>query len=164
MPISNTHPKQASTGAAVIPAPILVVGGGNTGFTTWGGVIGSTPAAPTEESNMAEFTVTCKARNVNSKRLLKQFTNLLIEVSNEFVAPYSYANSLSDFSQLVEFMEAYMEEMMEKKEIITFDVIADHRNNNMYEMGNGTLNMTIKFKQYNCLNVTLLNFLIVKRS
>lgn len=117
-----------------------------------------------EEDEMIEFTVSYKTRNVNSKTLLKQFTDLVQEISRDFVIKLHGIHASSyDYTQLVEFLEAYMEDLIDTNIITTFDVVGDHRNNHPHDMSIGKYNLLLKYQQFNCLNVTMIEFTLAKK-
>lgn len=113
---------------------------------------------------MVEFVVTHKARNVNSKRILQQFVQLMNEICNDLIAPLSSKLYVSyDYSQVAEFLEAYCEDLIAENVITTYDVYADHRNNPDSEVERGNINIQVQFVQFNCLNRTTIDFFIKKK-
>lgn len=112
---------------------------------------------------MAKFTVTYKCRNVNTKRILQRLVATVVETAEQLVYVRSLLGAktkMHDFSNLVEYLELYFEELLKEKAISTFDVIGDLRNNDQTEMNEGLLKLLVKFKQYNCLNTTEVEFWI----
>ena len=103
-----------------------------------------------------DFKVQLVARSINSKRLLKEIKTMAEEVCNEYIVPPNpaYGEHIYDFDELVRFIELYFDDLCEKKRITQYDVMADHRNNSDEDVRLGTINMSIKFRQTNCINVS----------
>lgn len=119
--------------------------------------------AQTEVEAMAEFRVTHKTRNVNSKAVLKQFTDVFKEIAGQFIVQHRVGVRYTfDYSNLVEFLEVYCQDQAEQKVITTYDVVGDTRNNHHTDMDNGKMLITVKFQQFNCLNTTQIDFLLEK--
>lgn len=113
---------------------------------------------------MAEFVVTHKAWNVNSKRLLQQFSQLMNEIANDFIVQHSTKiYQTYNYSQIPEFLEAYCEDLIGENVITTYDVLGDHRNNPDEDVERGVIRVQVKFVQFNCLNVTTIDFTIRKK-
>lgn len=109
----------------------------------------------TEEEPMAEFRVSHKAHNVNTKRLLKKITTAVEEVVVEYVIQRTSTLSRTyDFSQLLAYLELLMQAMQEDKEITVYNVVGDHRNNDSTNVMLGLINIDVYFQQFNCLNIT----------
>lgn len=112
---------------------------------------------------MAEFRVTHKAYNVNTKRLVQRIVSTVEESTKEFVFHRNSTLSKTyDFSQLVEFLDLMMTTMCEDKEVVVYDVIGDHRNNPPDAVHKGKIVVEVDFQQYNCLNMTKIVFFIEK--
>lgn len=112
---------------------------------------------------MAEFRVTHKAYHVNSKRLLNRIVAQVCEVSQEFV--FQRSSSLSktyDFSQLIEYLDLFMHELCDDKQIVVFEVVGDHRNNNHNDVYKGKICVELSYQQFNCLNMTKIVFFVEK--
>jgi hypothetical protein len=117
-----------------------------------------------DEDPMAEFHVSYKAYNVNTKRLVQRIVDAVDEVVKEFVFQRFHALSKTyDFTQLVEYLELYLRDMYEEKQVIVYDVIGDHRNNHPDDVQRGHIVVEILFQQFNCLNMTRIVFLIEKK-
>jgi hypothetical protein len=116
-----------------------------------------------EDEPMAEFRVTHKAYHVNSKRLLNRIVAQVCEVSQEFV--FQRSSSLSktyDFSQLIEYLDLFMHELCDDKQIVVFEVVGDHRNNNHNDVYKGKICVELSYQQFNCLNMTKIVFFVEK--
>jgi len=102
-----------------------------------------------------EFKVKFVTRSVNSKRLLKEIKTMAEEVCNEYI---SYSNSILDknyeYDELAHFLDMYFEDLVVKNRITQYDIVADHRNNTLSDTQAGIINITIKFRQTNCINVS----------
>lgn len=110
---------------------------------------------------MANFEVTHRSHNVNSKRLLQELTSAVREAANDFVFLRSTAISTTyDFSQLVEYLDMYMGQLQEEKVVVRYDVKGDLRNNREQDVRVGKLQVDLEFQQFNCINVTHITFLI----
>lgn len=115
-----------------------------------------------KEDSMLKFQVTHKSHNVNTKRLLTKIVDEVGTLVSEYVRPRTTLIKTYDYSQLIEYLEMVMDQMVEDKEVTTFDVIGDHRNNNYEDVRAGQINVTVQFRQFNCLNVTTVYFHISK--
>lgn len=121
------------------------------------------PMPVTKEDEMTDFQVTYKAHNVNSKRLLQRFVSTVEETAQEFIVQRSASFAkVYDFSQLVSYLEALLEEMVEDKIVNRYDIVGDYRNNPLEELRNGSIKIEIKFQQFNCINITKIMFLLSK--
>lgn len=101
----------------------------------------------------AEFIVKYKTRNINSKRLLKEIQKIAEEVSNEYISVRSLSSTY-EYEEFVIFFEAYLDDLLQKKKITQFDIIADGRNNDANDVAQGLINIAVKFRQTNCINLT----------
>ena len=114
---------------------------------------------------MIELTITHTGRNVNNKSLQHEFVDLMMINAEDFIIRHRIFGEKTpryshDFSQLVEFLLAHCEDMVDEKKITTHDVICDHRNNDVITLDDGFAIVSIKYQQFNCLNVTELEFKI----
>lgn len=108
---------------------------------------------------MAQFDVTYDSRSVNTKRLADRVVLQVKDTAPEFIRLRTTVMSVAyDFSQFTEYLELFMEQLIDEKEIVCFDIVGDLRNNTLEEMGNGRMRLLIEYQQYNCLNITRLNF------
>jgi len=106
------------------------------------------------------FKTIHKARQVNDKKLLNAICQTIDEVANEYIIT---KNGLIDFtydySILVEFLEVYFaEELLQNKHIQQYDIICDDRNNDPLEVRKGTIHLTIRYVQFDCLNTTQIDY------
>lgn len=102
-----------------------------------------------------EFKVKFKTRNINSKRLFNEIKRMAEEVGNEYISSTaSLLDDTYDYEELVVFFDLFFNDLMEKKKITQFDVVADQRNNDVVDIKKGIINLTVKFRQTNCINVT----------
>lgn len=121
------------------------------------------PLGNVSEETMAKFAITYKARNVNSKRLLQRVVSTVEDTCDEFIVHRSNAiNKTYDFSQLVDYLDAYFEELCVDKVVNKFDVIGDFRNNTNDEIKQGKINIEVKFQQFNCINITDVAFKLIR--
>jgi hypothetical protein len=90
-------------------------------------------------------------RGVISKSLVGEVMSAVHTASPRLI--YTNGSTL-DFSSIVDFMEDYMREMQAAKQISTFDVICDTRNNDPAS-SRAQVIIDCKFRQYNCLLDTL---------
>jgi len=104
---------------------------------------------------MSDFKVSYKTRNVNSKRLLKEFKTVVEEVCDEYISRQAtLLDKTYNYEELTAFLEMYLDDLLEKKVITQYNVIADHRINGELDVRNGKIKVLITFRQTNCLNVT----------
>ena len=101
---------------------------------------------------------TLVTRAVNSKRLLatiqqieQVFTEYQIIWSNE---PLREA--------AIEMIDTVMEELGGQGRITQWNVVCDFRNNKLSDMSDGKFNVTISYRQTNCLNTTVLDYYLIE--
>lgn len=112
---------------------------------------------------MVEFHVDYKAYNVNSKRLLQQIVQAVEESSREFIVQRTLALAKTyDYEQLVDYLDAYLEELCDDKLVNKYDVIGDFRNNPPQQVQQGKITVEVLFQQFNCLNITKILFTITR--
>ncbi len=99
---------------------------------------------------------TLKTRAVNSKRLLASirgfeqiFTEYQIVWSNEGMR-----------QSVVDMIDGMMEDIANNGKISQWNVVCDFRNNKVSAMAVGIYNITITYRQTNCLNTTKLKYRI----
>ena len=104
---------------------------------------------------MSKLRITYKTRNVNSKRLLNDFTNFIDDVSSDhIVIQSSFLDHTYTYDELVQIIEMYLIDLAEKNVITQYDMVADHRVNDAVAIAKGNINILVHFRQTNCLNVT----------
>jgi hypothetical protein len=104
---------------------------------------------------MSDFKVAYKTRNINSKRLLKEFKTIVEEVCDEYISRQAtLLDKTYNYEELTAFLDMYLHDLYEKQVITQFDVIADQRVNGELDVRNGKINVHVSFRQTNCLNVT----------
>ena len=112
---------------------------------------------------MFKFALTYKAHNVNSKKLLQHIVSNVGEMSEEFIVQHhSKILNTYDFSMLVEYLDLFIAQMVDDKQIVSFDVVGDFRNNDVDDVRSGRIHIDLEFQQYNCLNTTKILFEINK--
>lgn len=112
-----------------------------------------------EEEDMADFHVVHKSYNVNSKRLLQRITATVNETAQEFIVQRTSALSRTyDYSNLVEYLDAFMEDLKEENVVVHYDVVGDFRNNDAEDVRQGNILIELTFQQFNCLNLTKVVF------
>lgn len=112
---------------------------------------------------MVEFRLAYKAHNVNSKRLLQQIVHTVEDSAREFVVLRTLAYSKTyNYEQLVDYLDAYFEELCEDKVVNKFDIIGDFRNNPIHSVEKGLISVDVSFQQFNCLNVTQILFTLTR--
>ena len=104
---------------------------------------------------MSDFKVTFKTRNVNSKRLLKEFKKTVEDVCDEYISRQTtLLDRTYNYEELDTFLHMYLEDLLQKNVITQFDVLTDHRINNQVDVHKGIINAQVSFRQLHCLNVT----------
>lgn len=104
---------------------------------------------------MSDFKVSYKTRNINSKRLLKEFKNIVEEVCDEYISRQAtLLDKTYNYEELTSFLDMYLRDLLEQDVITQYDVIADHRVNGELDVRSGKINVHVFFRQTNCLNVT----------
>ena len=100
-----TPPANAAPGSLWVANGLIVIYNG----ANWV-PLGNVP----EEEQMAEFRVSHKTFNVNTKRLVQRVVGAVQEVTKEFIFQRSSTLSKTyDFSQLVEYLDLYMHELQD---------------------------------------------------
>lgn len=149
---------------ASAPAPVLgSIWAINGQIVTYNGTQWVPLAPPEEEKSVADFKVSYTATNANTKSLLSYIVKSVDEASKEFV--FQRSSSLAktyDFSQLVEYIDLMMNDLVEDKRIVVHEVIGDHRNNRHDTMRMGKICIEVSFQQFNCLNMTKVVFVVEK--
>lgn len=145
---------QPTAGTYSIVKGQVVIGNG----TNWINV--TTGQIVLEDDDMQQhFDVTYKATNVNSKRLLNEIVNLMDNISNEFIIRNrTTSQPRFEYAAVADFLDAYFDELQTQNVVTVYDIIADFRNNNGKDTHRGIIKVDISFKQFNCLNVTKINF------
>ena len=99
---------------------------------------------------------TLKTRAVNSKRLLASirgfeqiFTEYQIVWSNEGMR-----------QSVVDMIDGMLKDIADSGRISQWNVVCDYRNNKVSAMTAGIYNITITYRQINCLNTTKLKYRI----
>ncbi len=117
----------------------------------------------TKEKSVADFRITYTATNVNTKSLLTYIVKSVEEASSEFVFQRSSTLAKTyDFSQLVEYIDLMLADLVDDKKIVTYEVIGDLRNNHHDAMRAGKMCIEVNFRQFNCLNTTKIVFHVQK--
>ena len=101
---------------------------------------------------------TLETRAVNSKQLLasiRQFEQIFTE--------YQIVWSNEGMRQsVVDMIDSMMSDIATAGKIIQWNVVCDYRNNKVSAMIAGIYNITITYRQTNCLNTTKLKYRIVE--
>jgi len=100
--------------------------------------------------------MTVKTTGVVSNRIFNEINDSMFEAVNEFNVKWHnkehrYAMSMST--------ELFLNEYIERNEIINFKVICDERNN-VFDINTLVYNFDIIFRQNHCINKTQLNYII----
>jgi hypothetical protein len=86
---------------------------------------------------------------------LKEFKTVVEEVCDEYISRQAtLLDKTYNYDELSVFLNAYLEDLLEKKIITQFDVITDHRVNDEIAVRSGKIKALVRFRQTNCLNVT----------
>lgn len=100
--------------------------------------------------------VMLRTRNVNNERIKRDIDKIVMEVIKQ---DWSSLLKLELQVDLVEYLEVYLNEFAESETSLdTVEVICDHRNNTREDCADGKVNLTVRYQQQNCLNVTDLTY------
>lgn len=152
----------ASAPANVAPGSIWAINGQ---VVTYNGTQWVPLIAPqnVQEKSVADFRITHSALNVNTKSLLTYIVRSVEEASGEFVFQRSSSLAKSyDFTQLVEYIDLMLADLVDDKKIVVYEVIGDFRNNRSDAMRAGRMMIEVYFQQFNCLNTTKITFNVTK--
>ncbi len=103
-------------------------------------------------------TYTLKAKAVASKFLLKEISDFIGEIIEEFSILYQHDVHRDS---ILEVIEEYLAEYAQDGKITQYNVICDNRNNNMVLADAGITNLEIRYKQDNCYALTVLEYTII---
>lgn len=165
MPTQSSAPSQAPVQAPTHHAPpgTLVFTGNivfvSAGYGVWINI--QSPTVPTS----SKVAVSCKRHNINTKRLADIIEQAVSETVDDFVSVLNQPSMMPgdtpkriDCTLLVEYMDAFMNELVANRIITHYDVISDARNNTQTSLDTGRTVMDITFKQFNCLNTSVVQF------
>jgi len=100
-----------------------------------------------------------KVNNINSKILLVEITDFV----NRIIADFNIIwNSESQRETVLEVISEYMEDLSEDNKIEQWNVVCDTRNNKSADVKNKITHLDIEYRQYNCYNVSRLQYRISK--
>ncbi len=102
--------------------------------------------------------VITKAKNVNSKTLYNLINDYVSEGINAGEIRWKDEIHRDSF---VEVIEEFLREIADDGKITQFKALCDLRNNTMDELENGSVKLTIDYKQKQCLNTTEITYQIV---
>ncbi len=103
-----------------------------------------------------KYSLTTRA--VNSKPLLA-IIRQIEQVFTEYQIKWSY-EPLRDAA--IDMIDSVMEELADQGRITQWNVVCDFRNNKLSNMNDGKFNVTISYRQTNCLNTTVLKYHLVE--
>jgi len=107
---------------------------------------------------MSEFHVVFKARSINSKQLFKEIKQVAQDVCNEYISNRgAYIEQVYDYEDLILFLDMYFGDLLQKNIITQYDLIGDHRNNTLNDVRAGNINISVKFRQLHCINVSTID-------
>jgi hypothetical protein len=102
--------------------------------------------------------VLLKTKNVNNDRICREVDNIVMEVLR------LNGGSLSTTAYRDFFVELLEEHILEYKKvgniIDNVEVTCDSRNNTLEDIKAGKVNISVKYQQVHCLNITELNYTI----
>lgn len=104
---------------------------------------------------------TLKSKGVASKLLHNDITEFVGDIIEEFSILWERDNHRD---QILEVLEEFLEEQVEEGRITQPNVICDDRNNNEVLSKAGITNLEIRYKQDNCYNTTVLEYIIIDGS
>jgi len=104
---------------------------------------------------MPNYKLTTK--HVNNKRILKDVTDFVDEIINNFSIMWS---SDSQRDAILEVIDEHLQDMVEQNKIEQWNVVCDRRNNKPSDVQNKMTHLDITYRQRNCFNITELHYLI----
>jgi len=106
---------------------------------------------------MSQPNVVVKTKSINSKLLFKEINDYIIEGINSNAIRWRDETHRVSF---VEVVEEFLDNLANNSKITQFKVMCDKRNNSMENLAKGTVKITIKFVQKNCLNISEIEYQI----
>jgi len=97
-------------------------------------------------------------RAVNSKRLLATIQ----QIEQVFIEYQIIWSNESLRQAAIDMIDSVMEEIANQGRISQWNVVCDFRNNKLSDMSAGKFNVTISYRQTNCLNTTVLKYHLVE--
>lgn len=107
---------------------------------------------------MSDNTYTLKVSGSASKILLKEVTEFVGSIIDEFSILYAHDVHRD---AILEVLDEAFDELVESGRITQYNVICDNRNNNQILADAGITNLEITYKQDNCYVTTSLKYVIV---
>lgn len=105
-----------------------------------------------------KYTLTTRA--VNSKRLLA-----MIQQIEQVFTEYNIIWSNEPLREAaIDMIDSVMESIADQGKITQWNVVSDFRNNKISDMNDGKFNVTISYRQTNCLNTTVLKYHLVEEA
>ena len=101
---------------------------------------------------------TLKTKGVASKFLLKEVTEFVGEIIDEFSILYQHDVHRD---AILEVIEEFLMEQAEAEKITQFNCIWDKRNNNQVLADAGINNLEIRYRQDNCYVTTVLSYVVI---
>lgn len=96
-----------------------------------------------------------KRKSINNKILANDIEHFVTEMIYAVGVYWPGENSRS---RCIEALNDQLQELYEQTIIEQYNVLCDQRNNTHSQMSNGIFNLTVKFKQRNCVNTSQLDF------
>lgn len=103
-----------------------------------------------------EPTLKTKTYNINNKRLFKEVDDFMVELFAAASVDWQNEDHREQIVDLIE--ETFHDLAASTGQIVQFDVICDRRNNPRSIQKGNPLKMTVKYKQKNCLNTTVIEY------
>lgn len=107
---------------------------------------------------MNRTNVVVRTRNINSKILFNQVNDSILEAIN--TSDIRWKDDIHRAS-LIDVLEEFLETLADDSKITQFVAMCDIRNNTLEELERGTVKLTIKYKQKDCLNTTEITYQII---
>lgn len=107
-------------------------------------------------------TISLFERAVINKNL-KDYIRSVVEENFEVAVSLESMFDNEVRSNVVFAISRLLNELLINKVIDQWDIISDRRNNTAEDRKNGVLNFTIKFRQWNCLKATQLEYVITTK-
>lgn len=109
---------------------------------------------------MSDSKPTLKTRtyNINNQRLFKEIDDFMIELFAAASVDWTIEDHREMMVDLVE--DTLYEIAAITGKIVQFDVVCDRRNNPRSVQSGSSVNFTLKYKQKNCLNTTVIEYIL----
>ncbi len=106
---------------------------------------------------MQKFTV--KTRHINSKQLMAEIKDFVDSIIVDFSIVWT---SDSQRDAILDVLDEHLQDLAAEKKIERWNIVCDARNNKKSTNVKGETYLDIEYMQYNCYNISELNYTIIE--